>query len=152
MIIRPAEGSDYKTMADLWFDSWISIGIANETDLTRDGVRERFFRDAENRWDLYAAEEAGAIRGMLALIPSEDRIDQIFVDPSYKGLGVGLDLLNFAKQKLPERIVLVTHEGNRRARAFYEREGFRLVSTEYDSGQRRTKCHYEWRPDGRDAA
>ncbi|MCA8899679.1 MAG: GNAT family N-acetyltransferase [Hyphomonas sp.] len=147
MIIRPADRADYETMAALWFDSWISVGIANETDLTREGVRERFFRDAGNRWDLFAAEEDGAIVGMLALIPSEDRIDQIFVDPYYKGLGVGLELLNFAKARMPGRIVLVTHETNRRARAFYEREGFRLVSTEYDEGHRRTKCHYEWRGD-----
>ena len=146
MIIRPAVPDDYETMANLWFDSWISIGIANETDLTREGVRERFFHDAEDRWELYAAVENDAIVGMLALVPSESRIDQIFVDPSYKGLGIGLELLNFAKSAMPDRIVLVTHEGNRRARAFYEREGFVLVSTEQDAGHRRTKCHYEWRP------
>jgi len=146
VIIRPAVAADYDTMADLWFDSWISVGIANDTDLTREGVRERFFRDAQHKWRLYAAVEDDAIVGMLALVPAESRIDQIFVDPLHKGMGVGLDLLNFAKGAMPDRIVLTTHEGNRRARAFYEREGFRLVSTHYDDGQRRTKCEYEWRP------
>ena len=52
----------YEIMSDLWFDSWISVGIANETDLTRQGVRTRFFQDAEGRWDLYAAVEDDASR------------------------------------------------------------------------------------------
>ena len=146
MIIRPAAPADYPALADLWYDSWMSVGIANETDLTREGVRERFFRDVENRWDLFAAEENSAIVGLLALIPSEDRIDQIFVDPAARGTGIGLALLNFAKGAMPEGIVLTTHESNTRARTFYEREGFRLTGTEPDRVHRRTKCHYAWDP------
>lgn len=147
MIVRPATPVDYSVLADLWFDSWMSIGIANETDLDRDGVHERFFREAENRWALYAAELDGRIVGMLALIPEETRIDQVFVDPAVKGTGVGLALLNFAKRAMPGGFVLTTHENNKRARAFYEREGFRLTGMEPDTVHKRTKCHYAWRPD-----
>jgi len=145
--IRPAILSDYPALADLWFDSWTSIGISNETDWPRDTVRERFVRDAAERWVLFAAEENGELVGMLALVPAERRIDQLFVKPRFKGKGVGLALLSYAKRELPDGIVLVTQEANARARAFYEREGFRLERSEYDEVHQRTNCHYAWRPE-----
>ncbi len=145
MIIARAEPADYPALADLWYDSWMSIGIANETDLDRDGVRARFFRETAH-WTLFAAKTGGEVAGLLALLPAEDRIDQIFVHPDRKGQGIGLALLAEAKRQMPGRIVLTTHETNLRARAFYEREGFRLERREDDDVHRRVKCHYIWTP------
>lgn len=133
-------------MAALWYESWMSIGISNETDLDRNGIRDRFMNEAAGRWSLYAAEQDGHIAGMLALVPGDARIDQIFVDPAFKGTGVGLALLNFAKAEMPDGIVLTTHEENHRARAFYEREGFVMTGAEPDLRHMRTNCHYIWRP------
>ncbi len=144
MIIRPAEARDYPALADLWFDSWTSIGISNETDWPRETVRERLYQEVAGRWHLFAAREQDALLGMLALVPAEQRVDQLFVAPAHKGRGIGLALLDFAKQELPDRIVLVTQEENVRARRFYEREGFRLQRSEYDEAHRRTSCHYVW--------
>ena len=147
MIVRAATPADYPVLAALWFESWMSVGIANETDLDRAGVRERFFREAEDRWSLYTAEQDGCVVGLLALVPADSRIDQIFVDPAFKGTGIGPGLLDFAKRAMPAGIVLTTHERNHRARAFYEREGFRLTGMEPDERHRRMKCHYAWRPE-----
>ena len=144
MIIRPATPADYPALADLWFDSWASIGISNETDWPRETVRERLYEEVVDRWCLFAAQERDELVGMLALAPAEQRVDQLFVAPSYQGKGVGLALLEFAKQELPDRIVLVTQEENVRARRFYEREGFCLHRSEYDELHRRMNCHYVW--------
>jgi len=110
------------------------------------GVRERFYQEAADRWGLYVADKDGEPVGFLAMVPGESRIDQLFVDPAFKGTGVGLALLIQAKALMPEGIVLTTHETNGRARAFYEREGFVLTSIEPDTYHRRAKCHYAWRP------
>jgi putative acetyltransferase len=150
--IRPAASSDFPVLADLWFDSWTSIGISNETDWPRETVRERLVHDAAERWVLFAAEENGEVVGMLALVMAERRIDQLFVKPAFKGRGVGLTLLNFAKRELPDGIVLVTQEANARARAFYERAGFRLERSEYDDMHQRTNCHYVWKAGTRNLA
>jgi GNAT superfamily N-acetyltransferase len=147
VIIRLAAEPDYSALANLWFDSWDSVGISNETDLSREGVVNRFYTDVL-RWTLFAAETEAGLAGLLALLPEEDRIDQIFVAPHLKGQGIGLALLNHAKQIMPSRIVLATQEANLRARAFYVREGFRLASMEDDPGHRRVKCHYVWTPGG----
>ena len=147
MIIRPATPADYPALADLWYDSWQSIGISNETDLSREDVRERFYREVSEVWSLYTAEHDGVPVGMLALIPAQRRIDQIFVAPTAKGKGVGLAMLAHAKNLMPDGIILTTHETNRPACAFYESRGFVLTGTEPDNVHRRTKCHYAWRPD-----
>lgn len=144
MIIRPATVADYPVLADLWFDSWQSIGISNETDLSRQGVADRFLRETL-RWSLFAGEVNGEIAGMLALLPGEHRLDQIFVAPKAKGTGLGLALLNHAKLLMPAQIILTTHETNHRARAFYEREGFLLVGRADDPEHRRVRLTYEWR-------
>jgi ribosomal protein S18 acetylase RimI-like enzyme len=146
MIIRPAVPEDYPVLVDLWFDSWMSIGIANETDLPRAGVRARFYEEVKSRWCLFVAEENGSLRGLLALVRRESRIDQIFIAPEAKGSGIGRLFLDHAKSELPDGIVLVTHTDNTRARAFYERHGFVLGRTEDDPVHRRQKCHYNWRP------
>ncbi|MEQ9505599.1 MAG: GNAT family N-acetyltransferase [Hyphomonas sp.] len=147
MIVRSATQADHAALADLWFDSWMSIGIANETDLTREEVRARFYTEAATRWDLYTADDGGRLAGLLALVPGESRIDQIFVDPAGKVKGVGRLLMAHAKQCLPDGIVLVTHTDNKRARAFYAHHGFTLDRTEDDPVHRRQKCHYVWRPE-----
>lgn len=145
MIVAPAEPADYSVLADLWFESWMSIGISNETDLDRDGVHARFHVEAQG-WTLFAAKIAGNVVGLLALLPSESRIDQIFVRADRKGEGIGLALLEEARRQMPERLVLATHETNTRARAFYERQGFQLERREDDTAHRRVKCHYVWTP------
>jgi putative acetyltransferase len=147
LIVRLATPADHDTLADLWFDSWMSIGISNETDLSREGVRARFHVEAADRWTLWTAERDNELIGLLALVPDESRIDQIFVHPSGKGKGVGRRLMEQAKQIMPTGLVLVTHTENLRARAFYERHGFVLDRTESDPVHRREKCHYLWRPD-----
>lgn len=144
MIIREAVLEDYPVLADLWFDSWMSVGISNETDLTKEGVRERFYAEAATKWLLFAAERDGELVGLLALVPEDCRIDQLFVAPQEKGSGIGRRLMDRAKSELPERIALVTHTDNHRARTFYEQHGFRLERMEDDPVHRRQKCHYIW--------
>ncbi len=146
MIVRAATPDDYPALADLWFDSWMSIGIANDTDLPRDGVRARFYEEVKARWRLLVAEEDGILWGLMALVQSESRIDQIFVAPAAKGSGIGRLLLDHAKSEFPNGVVLVTHTENVRARAFYEHHGFVIERTEDDPVHRREKCHYAWRP------
>jgi len=149
LIIREAVPEDYPVLADLWFDSWMSVGIANDTDLPLDGVRARFHEEVRARWRLFAAAEDGVLYGLMALVHCESRIDQLFVAPTAKRSGIGRLFMDQAKLELPDGIVLVTHTENTSARAFYERQGFVLERTEDDPIHRRQKCHYVWRPAGR---
>ena len=72
----------------------------------------------------------GEIIGLLALKPSQNRIDQLFIAPEYQGLGIGKMLLEFAKVQLPKDIWLRTAEKNTRAIAFYTSSGFTVDRVE----------------------
>ena len=86
-----------------------------------------FFRDVISReCDVWLAVEDGAPLGLLALRGSH--IEQLYVDPSAQRRGVGRDLLERAMARSPHGLSLYTHQANARARAFYERFGFRPVA------------------------
>jgi ribosomal protein S18 acetylase RimI-like enzyme len=73
-------------------------------------------------WTL-AAFDAGVMAGFIAL--TDHYVDQLFVDPTLQGCGVGSMLLDTALRKFPGRVVLDVFEENKSARAFYEKHGFR---------------------------
>jgi ribosomal protein S18 acetylase RimI-like enzyme len=76
--------------------------------------------------EVWVAAHAGARLGLLAL--HDGFIEQLYVDPPAWRQGVGRDLLAHAMELCPAGLSLYTHQSNRRARAFYERFGFRPVA------------------------
>jgi ribosomal protein S18 acetylase RimI-like enzyme len=76
------------------------------------------------------AEVENVVVGVLAVRPSNDAqwIDQLYVLPSHFNRGIGSQLLDFALKTLGRPIRLYTFQQNGRARAFYEKRGFRPVA------------------------
>lgn len=56
-------------------------------------------------------------------------LHEIFVAPAFQGRGVGSALMALAKRLAPAGLRLHTLQRNTQATAFYERHGFRVVST-----------------------
>lgn len=54
-------------------------------------------------------------------------IDQMYVQPSLVGRGIGTKLLQHALAVLPSPIRLYTFQANTGARRFYERNGFHII-------------------------
>src|SRR5882762_2372352 len=82
----------------------------------------RFFRDVlAPRAEVWLAVADKAVLGLLAL-------QGAFVEQSVQRTGVGRALLERARALSPLGLELYTHQRNRRARAFYERFGFRPVA------------------------
>lgn len=85
----------------------------------------RFFRDPIAREnDVWVAVER-EVGGLLAL--ARGTLGYLYVDPPAQGKGIGTALLDKAKSLSPEGLTLFTHQRNERARAFYERRGFRAA-------------------------
>jgi ribosomal protein S18 acetylase RimI-like enzyme len=80
-------------------------------------------------WSAFLAWECETLVGLLALKPAAGCLDQLFILPEAQGRGVGLALLDFAKERLPGGMWLGTAAENTGARRFYERHGFRLAET-----------------------
>lgn len=74
-------------------------------------------------------------------------LDHLYVDPAFQGVGVGSFLLERIQQSGLDAVTLYVFQRNTRARAFYERHGFRLAALR-DGTQNEEKepdALYEWR-------
>jgi GNAT superfamily N-acetyltransferase len=122
--IRPYLDRDLEAAARLWFDSWRSTGLAVARKASEAAMRERFAGELASGWSVFLADDAaGRLVGFLALKPETSCLDQIFVAPHAQRQGVGLKLLNVAKQLMPKGFWLRTAVDNSGACRFYERHG-----------------------------
>ncbi len=79
--------------------------------------------------EIYVYKEKEDICGFIGL--SSKYIAGIFVRAEKQSMGIGRKLIQYCKSKYPE-LMLSVYAKNERARAFYEREGFKIVKEEID--------------------
>ena len=149
--IRPVSRSDLEAIATLHVQSWQSAyrGILPDRVLDtltpEDRVRDWARWLATPEAHTFAAMERRKLVGFARVLPAPEapdvpprtgEISHLYVAPESQRMGVGQALLTHAIETLLrlelERAVLWVLEKNYRARAFYERAGFRL------DGARRT--------------
>ena len=143
--IRPASRSDLEAIATLHVSSWQSAyrGILPDPVLDRlhpeDRIRDWARWLAEPEAHTFAAVERRKLVGFARILPALDahnpppaacEISHLYVAPESQSMGVGQALLSRSFEDIVERgverAVLWVLEKNYRARAFYERAGFRL--------------------------
>jgi GNAT superfamily N-acetyltransferase len=126
--IRRGQAGDARAAADLYLRARAAglragsmpAGVHEAGD-----VREYFAAHIVERCELWLAEEAGAVLGILVL--EGDWVEQLYVDPDLTGRGIGSDLLAVAKRERPGGLRLWTFASNTGAQRFYERHGFVAV-------------------------
>lgn len=72
------------------------------------------------------AVRAGRCVGFVAVAGAW--VEHLYVAPEAQGQGIGRRLLAVAKQQSPSGLSLYVFQDNRRARRFYEQQGFMLVA------------------------
>jgi GNAT superfamily N-acetyltransferase len=145
-VVRAVTPADVAAVTRLQVASWREAyaGLIPAGYLAAMSAAEREQRhlarvlDPEPRAAYLLAEQAGAVRGMTNLGPARDddldpaavgEIRAMYVDPPAWSTGVGAALMRAALDHLvghgTRAVALWVLEGNARARAFYERWGFR---------------------------
>jgi thiosulfate/3-mercaptopyruvate sulfurtransferase len=128
-LIRPARPDDVPAVAQVWYDGWCDAHLGEVPDAlvvarTRGSFDERA---AARVADTDVLEVDGTVRG-LAMVHGEE-VEQVFVAREARGTGVAALLLDAAERRVRaqghERAWLAVVPGNGRARAFYERRGWR---------------------------
>jgi ribosomal protein S18 acetylase RimI-like enzyme len=128
-VIRPAEPGDADAVAEIWRSGWRDGHLEHVPDaLVRVRTDESFrTRAAERVGDTTVAVVDGAVAGFIMVV--HDEAEQVYVSAAHRGKGVADALLAEAERQVRENghdvAWLAVVSGNARARAFYERMGWR---------------------------
>lgn len=155
---RRATGADAAAVADVWLRSRRASAGAGER--SQPAIPPPVHPDDEVRawlagrvaaaetWVLGAGADVDGVVGLLVLDRGE--VDQLYVDPSHTGQGLGSLLLSVAKERSPEGLALWTFRSNTGARRFYARHGFvEVARTDGDNEEGAPDVRLSWMPSGR---
>jgi GNAT superfamily N-acetyltransferase len=120
---RRAVGADAEYVAEMYLRARKAaiayIPLVHSDDDVRGWIAVHVIPQCE-AW--VASDEAGVIVALLVL--HGEWLEQLYVEPSLTGRGIGGQLVELAKRERPEGLRLWTFEANAGARRFYERHGF----------------------------
>jgi len=134
--LRRADSTDHVSMLTLWERSVRAThGFLKETDIEtlRPLVSEEFASAAVDWW-LLINDEHRAV-GFLGY--STDCIEGLFIDPDFRGRGVGRFLVAHAERLASGPLRVDVNEQNGDARGFYEAMGFEVVARSATDGSGR---------------
>lgn len=129
VILRTATKEDATTIAEIWRLGWRDghLGLVPR-ELAEARTEESFrVRAAERASEMTVAVVDGVIAGFVLVVG--DEVEQVYVSASHRGTGVADALLSEAERQVRanghSNGWLAVVAGNARARAFYERAGWR---------------------------
>ena len=147
-MIRAYSVADLAVTAAVWYRSGKDeySYLPDFQALTPGKAKEVFKEMIAGPCDIWVDEDDGTIRGFLAMKASY--IDRLYVDPAQQRSGVGEGLMAFAKSLQPDGLELHTHQQNQRARAFYEKHGFKAIRFGVSAPPESVPdVEYHWRPE-----
>ncbi len=142
--VRLAEPGEAGSVADVWLRSRrAAIPSIPPPVHDDDDVRAWFDDVVLPKGDTWVVDSQAGIVGLLVL--DDAWVDQLYIDPSWSGRGLGSMLLGFAKAARPAGLDLWTFKANTGARRFYERHGFIPVSeSDGDNEEGAPDIRYHW--------
>jgi ribosomal protein S18 acetylase RimI-like enzyme len=126
--VRPARSDELGACADLY------VRVLRETfswTPPERHQREDFLRAAREE-EIYVAVDDGVIVGLAGFFRPQNFLHSLYVDD--RGRGIGKALLDYVSAAADGPVSLKVQAPNRRAQAFYRREGFFCTEHGRDPG------------------
>ncbi|RDG36699.1 GNAT family N-acetyltransferase [Streptomyces corynorhini] len=146
IVLRRAGGADARAAADVWLRSFTAALPSVRRAHDDADVRAWFSRVLVPQYETWVAVADSGVVGLLVLNGGE--LKQLYLDPSWRGRGLGDQLMALAKQRQPDGLVLWTFQVNEAAQRFYERHGF--IAVQRTDGlrneEREPDVRYVWQP------
>jgi GNAT superfamily N-acetyltransferase len=141
---RRARAEDARTIADVWLRSrYASVPAIPPPVHTDDEVRDWFASVLVSEREVWVIAPGECPVALLVL--EGEWINQLYVDPSWTGQGLGSMLVDLAKELHPGHLDLWTFQSNTPARRFYERHGFVAIdTTDGENEEHAPDVHYRW--------
>jgi len=148
--LRRARAGDATEVAEIWRLGWRDghLGLVPQ-ELVEARTDESFrARASERAGEMTVAVVDGAVAGFIVVV--KDEVEQVYVSARHRGTGVAGALMGEAERQVRanghSKGWLAVASGNARARAFYERAGWRDEGAfEYaaatDGGPIDVPCH-----------
>ncbi|MFE6713901.1 GNAT family N-acetyltransferase [Streptomyces sp. NPDC057695] len=150
--LRRATGADALPAAGVWLRSFAAALPSVRCAHDEADVRDWFARVLVPAYETWVAVADATVVGVLVLNGPE--LKQLYLEPEWRGRGLGDRFISLAKEQRPGGLSLWTFQVNRAARRFYERHGF--TETERTDGSRNDErepdVRYLWQPGGRGEA
>ena len=139
-MIRNMKKEDIGQVLDIWLAGNIEAHSFIPEEYWRGKAPE--VREQLLLAEIYVYETDGTIQAFAGM--QEDYLAGIFVTGSARCAGIGKKLLDHIKERHPA-FSLNVYQANRRAVAFYRREGLKIVSEETDPDTGSTEYTMRWR-------
>ena len=132
-MIRKFKNSDTEQVMKLWLAGNEDAHSFVQKDYWRSHYSE--VQEALLEASIFVYETDGKIRGFIGML--NKYIAGIFVEKDFRSHGIGMELLNYVKQRYAG-LSLEVYQKNTRAVAFYHREGFTILSegTDEETGEK----------------
>ncbi|WP_433573259.1 N-acetyltransferase family protein [Streptomyces sp. CA-251247] len=146
LLLRRAEDADADDMARVWLRSFSEALPTVRRAHSDDEVRAWFAHVVVPHHESWVTVADGSVAGLLVLDGAE--LEQLYLDPSWRGRGLGDRLVALAKRQRPDGLALWTFQVNGPAGRFYERHGFTEVERTDGSRneEREPDVRYVWKP------
>ncbi len=146
VVLRRATRDDAAAVADVWLRSYAAALPAVRRAHSDEEVRAWFRDVVVPGRETWVADAGGVVVGLIVLGPGE--IDQLYLDPDWRGRGIGARLVELAKQLVPGGLALWSFQVNEAAARFYERQGFVAVERTdgRDNEEREPDVRFSWSP------
>jgi GNAT superfamily N-acetyltransferase len=147
-VLRRADVGDADAVADVWLRSFDAALPSVSRAHTDDEVRKWLRRVVIGTLETWVVVADGAVVAMMAL--DGDDLDQLYLDPDWRGRGIGDLLVTHAKSRRPAGLRLWTFQVNTPARRFYRRHGFVEISRTDGArnDEKEPDVQLEWTPGG----
>ncbi|MER6217060.1 GNAT family N-acetyltransferase [Streptomyces sp. NPDC001674] len=125
VLLRRAEGADALAAANVWLRSFAAALPTVRCAHTDDEIRSWFSTVLVPQHETWVATAANTVVGVMVLKGAE--LKQLYIDPPWRGRGLGDQFIDVAKQRQPDGLTLWTFQVNTSAQRFYQRHGFTAV-------------------------
>ena len=144
LTMRDFAETDLPALADLWVAAWKTTGFPIDFEARRGWLTKHLCNLHAAGVLIVVALGAGAEAGFVSIDPESGYLDQLCVAPSAFRKGVGHALVRTAMRLSPGFVELDVNEANKRALCFYEREGFRFVTSGTSAASRLPTMRMRW--------
>lgn len=151
VVLRRAAAPDASQIADVWIRSFAAALPTVRRGHDDAHVHGLFADVVVPRYETWVADDGGTVVGLMVLDDGQE-LEQLYLDPSWRGRGLGDRFVDLAKRRRPTGLALWTFQVNTAAQRFYRRHGF--VEVERTDGaaneEREPDVRFVWSPETRE--